>query len=77
MALLGPTAMTRGCPLAGIVRTSLGYRQKTDFDPNPPVLVAAAAARFTGCVDRAATERRARGATMQEGKSAAYTTGSR
>jgi hypothetical protein len=42
-----------------------------------PVLVAATAPRFTRCVDRAAPKRPVRGTTMQEGKSAAYTTGSR
>jgi hypothetical protein len=35
------------------------------------------AARSTRCVDRAAPKRRVGGATMQEGTSAAYTTGSR
>jgi hypothetical protein len=33
--------------------------------------------RTIRCVDRAAAKRRVRGPTMQEGKSAAYTTGSR
>src|SRR5215813_10364511 len=33
LALLRQTAMTRGSPLAGAIRTSRGCRRMTDFDP--------------------------------------------